>query len=109
VPCYILDLEGTIVFANDATIQLTGFQREIDFKRSFISQLDDEYIDKTIEHIKTVLTGERLQVQIPIRHQNGKNIPVNIVSIPLEIRIGSRDLWLYFGPVRKKYDYPSTL
>jgi diguanylate cyclase (GGDEF)-like protein/PAS domain S-box-containing protein len=86
VPCYILDLEGTIVFANDAMIQLTGFQREIDFKRSFISQLDDEYIDKTIEHINTVLTGERLQVQLPIRHQNGKNLPVNIVSIPLEIR-----------------------
>ena len=86
MPCYILDLEGTVVFANDATIQLTGYQREIDFKRSFLSQLDDEYIDKTIEHIKTVLNGERLQVQIEIRHQNNKNIPVDIVSIPLEIR-----------------------
>ncbi|MDR7239554.1 sensor domain-containing protein [Neobacillus drentensis] len=86
VPCYILDLEGTVVFANDATIQLTGYQREIDFKRSFLSQLDDEYIDKTIEHIKTVLNGERLQVQIEIRHHNKKNIPVDIVSIPLEIR-----------------------
>lgn len=86
VPCFILDLEGTIVFSNDATIQLTGYQREIDFKRSFISQLDDEYIDKTIQHIKTVLTGERLQFQLEIRHQNGNNIPVKIVSIPLEIR-----------------------
>ena len=49
VACFILDLEGTIVFTNDATIQLTGYQLEKDFKRSFISQLDDEYIDKTIE------------------------------------------------------------
>jgi diguanylate cyclase (GGDEF)-like protein/PAS domain S-box-containing protein len=86
VPCFILDLEGTIVFANNATIKLTGYQREIDFKRSFLSQLDDVYIEKTIEHIKTVLNGERLQVQIEIRHQNKQNIPVDIVSIPLEIR-----------------------
>ncbi|MBT2719572.1 bifunctional diguanylate cyclase/phosphodiesterase [Bacillus sp. ISL-46] len=86
VPCYILDLEGTIVFSNDETIQLTGYQRETDFKRSFLSQLDDEYIDKTIEHFKTVLTGERLQFQIEIRHQNGESIPLNIISIPLEIR-----------------------
>jgi diguanylate cyclase (GGDEF)-like protein/PAS domain S-box-containing protein len=86
VACFILDLEGTIVFTNDATIQLTGYQLEKDFKRSFISQLDDEYIDKTIEHIKTVLTGESLQFQISIRHQHGHNIPVTIVSIPLEIR-----------------------
>ncbi|MEH6907076.1 EAL domain-containing protein [Neobacillus drentensis] len=86
VPCFILDLEGTIVFANNETIKLTGFQREIDFKRSFLSQLDDVYIEKTIEHIKTVLNGERLQVQIEIRHQNRQNIPVDIVSIPLEIR-----------------------
>ncbi|MBT2734401.1 PAS domain S-box protein [Bacillus sp. ISL-7] len=86
VPCYILDLEGTIVFSNDETIQLTEYQRETDFKMSFFSQLDDEYIDKTIEHFKTVLTGERLQFQIEIRHQNGESIPVNIILIPLEIR-----------------------
>ncbi|MEH7156047.1 sensor domain-containing protein [Neobacillus drentensis] len=86
VPCFILDLEGTFVFSNDATTALTGYQRERDFKRSFLSQLDDEYIDKTIEHIKNVLTGESLRVQIEIRHQSGKNIPVTITSIPLEIR-----------------------
>ncbi|WP_144550300.1 PAS domain-containing protein [Bacillus sp. X1(2014)] len=68
VPCSILDLEGTIVFSNDAMIQLTGYQREKDFKRSFLSQLDDKYIDKTIEHFQTVLTGESPQFLLEIRH-----------------------------------------
>ena len=86
VPCFILDLEGTIAFSNNSIIELTGYQREKDFKRSFLSQLDDEYIDKTIEHIKTVLTGESLQFQIEVKHQNGKSIPVTIISFPLEIR-----------------------
>ena len=76
VPCFILDLVGTIVFSNDATIQLTGYQREIDFKRSFLSQLDDEYIDKTIEHLDNKNQKSVCRALVAM----GRNLGMNMVA-----------------------------
>ncbi|MEH7416347.1 EAL domain-containing protein [Neobacillus drentensis] len=84
-PSYILDLEGTIVLSNDAAIRLTGYPQATEFKRNFISQLDDEEIDQAINHLKRVLSGEKVQFNISIRHKNGFSIPVQILSIPIEI------------------------
>ena len=85
IPCFILDLEGTIVLSNEAAIRITGYPKESEFKRNIISQLGDDDIDNAIKHLKNVLLGEREQLQISIRHRNGSSIPVQIHSIPLQI------------------------
>src|SRR3954451_23252450 len=84
-PCYIFDLEGTIVLSNEAARRLTGYPRETEFNRNIISQFGDDDIDKAIKHFKNVLLGEQGQFQISIRHKNGSSIPVQIHSIPLKI------------------------
>src|SRR3954451_1661862 len=83
IPCFILDLEGTIVLSNEAAIRITGYLKESEFKRNIISQLGDDDIDNAIKHLKNVLLGEREQLHISIRHKNGSSIPVQIHSIPL--------------------------
>jgi diguanylate cyclase (GGDEF)-like protein/PAS domain S-box-containing protein len=84
-PCYLMDLEGSIVFSNTAIQELTGYERHYNYKRNFVSILVEEEIDKTIAHINAVLKGERLSLQTKLRHRNGHVLNVNILSIPVEV------------------------
>ncbi|MFB3161027.1 bifunctional diguanylate cyclase/phosphodiesterase [Neobacillus sp. 179-J 1A1 HS] len=84
-PCYVMDLEGSIVFSNEAVQELTGCERHPDYQWNFVSFLEEEEIDKTIEHINTVLKGERKSIQTKIRNRNGHVIDVNILSIPVKV------------------------
>ncbi|MDQ0975026.1 PAS domain S-box-containing protein [Neobacillus niacini] len=84
-PCYVMDLEGSIVFSNEAVQGLTGCERHPDYQWNFVSFLEEEEIDKTIEHINTVLKGERKSIQTKIRNRNGHVIDVNILSIPVKV------------------------
>lgn len=84
-PCYIMDLEGSIVFSNEAVQDLTGCERQRDYQRNFVSFLEEEEIGKTIEHINTVLKGERKSIQTKIRNRNGHVIEVTILSIPVKV------------------------
>ncbi|NWQ39594.1 EAL domain-containing protein [Bacillus sp. EB106-08-02-XG196] len=84
-PCYIMDLEGSIVFSNEAIQELTGYSRQSEYQRSFVSFLEEEEIDKTIEHINAVLKGEKKSLQTKIRHRDGYVIDVNILSIPVKV------------------------
>lgn len=107
-PCYILDLEGTIVLSNDAAIRLTGYPRTTKFKRNFISQLDDDYIDQAIHHLKNVLLGEQMRLQLSIRHKNGSRIPVQILSIPLEIGGGIQGILGFMFEESEKMEWISA-
>jgi diguanylate cyclase (GGDEF)-like protein/PAS domain S-box-containing protein len=80
-----MDLEGSIVFSNEAAQQLMGYERNSDYQRNFISILDEEEIDKTIAHINAVLKGERLSHQTKLRHRNGQAMIVKILCIPVEV------------------------
>jgi diguanylate cyclase (GGDEF)-like protein/PAS domain S-box-containing protein len=84
-PCYLMDLEGSIVFSNEAIQELTGYSRQGEYQRSFVSFLEEEEIDKTIEHINAVLKGEQKSLQTKIRHRDGYVIDVNILSIPVKV------------------------
>ncbi|MDM5330180.1 GGDEF and EAL domain-containing protein [Neobacillus sp. CF12] len=84
-PCCVMDLEGSIVFSNEAAQQLMGYEGNSDYQRNFISILDEEEIDKIIAHINAVLKGERLSLQTKLRHRNGYVMKVNIVSIPIKV------------------------
>lgn len=82
-PCYVMDLEGSIVFSNKAVQELTGYERHRDYQRNFFSVLEEDEIGKTIEHINTVLKGERKSLRTKIRNRSGHVIDVNILSIPV--------------------------
>ncbi|MEH7013747.1 EAL domain-containing protein [Neobacillus niacini] len=84
-PCYLIDLEGSIVFSNEAVQELLGYNRHHEYQRNFVSFLEEEEIDKAIEHIKAVLKGDRLSFQTKLRHRNGHVMVVNILSIPVEV------------------------
>ncbi|MDF2788981.1 MAG: gmr [Neobacillus sp.] len=84
-PCYVMDLEGSIVFSNEAVQELTGCERHPDYQWNFVSFLEEEEIDKTIEHINAVLKGERKSIHTKIRNRNGHVIDVNILSIPVKV------------------------
>jgi diguanylate cyclase (GGDEF)-like protein/PAS domain S-box-containing protein len=84
-PCYVMDLEGSIVFSNEAVQELTGCERNRDYQWNFVSFLEEEEIDKTIEHINAVLKGERKSIQTKIRNRNNHVIDVNILSIPVKV------------------------
>jgi diguanylate cyclase (GGDEF)-like protein/PAS domain S-box-containing protein len=84
-PCYVMDLEGSIIFSNEAVQELTGCERHPDYQWNFVAFLEEEEIDKTIEHINTVLKGERKSIQTKIRNRNGHVIDVNILSIPVKV------------------------
>jgi diguanylate cyclase (GGDEF)-like protein/PAS domain S-box-containing protein len=82
-PCYLMDLEGSIVFSNEAIQELTGYKRHDNDQRNFVSIMEEEEIDKTIAHINEVLKGESLSLQTKLRHRNGHVLAVNILSIPV--------------------------
>lgn len=82
-PCYVMDLEGSIVFSNKAVQELTGYERNRDYQRNFFSVLEEDEIGKTIEHINTVLKGERKSLRTKIRNRSSHVIDVNILSIPV--------------------------
>ncbi|MEH7492166.1 sensor domain-containing protein [Neobacillus niacini] len=84
-PCYVMDLEGSIVFSNEAVQELTGCERHPDYQWNFVSFLEEEEIDKTIEHINAVLKGERKSIHTKIRNRNGHVIDVKILSIPVKV------------------------
>jgi diguanylate cyclase (GGDEF)-like protein/PAS domain S-box-containing protein len=84
LPCYLLDLEGNIVFSNKAVQELTGYKRHKEYQRNFISLLNEEGIGKALNHVSMVLNGERRSFQTTIKHRNGTPMVVNIVSIPVE-------------------------
>ncbi|MDQ1000712.1 diguanylate cyclase (GGDEF)-like protein/PAS domain S-box-containing protein [Neobacillus niacini] len=82
-PCYLMDLEGSIVFSNGAVQEITGYERHHDYQRNFVTVIEEEEIYKTIEHINAVLKGEKKSVQTRIRNRNGHVTDVNISSIPV--------------------------
>jgi diguanylate cyclase (GGDEF)-like protein/PAS domain S-box-containing protein len=84
-PCYLMDLEGGIIFSNEAVQELTGYEKHYDFQRNFVTVLEEEEIDKTIEHINAVLKGEKKSLQTKIKNRNGHVIDVQILSIPLMV------------------------
>ncbi|MBY0146226.1 EAL domain-containing protein [Neobacillus niacini] len=84
-PCYLMDLEGSIVFSNEAIHELTGYKRHDNDQRNFISILEEEEIDKTIAHINAVLKGERLSLQTRLKHRNGHALNVTILSLPVKV------------------------
>jgi diguanylate cyclase (GGDEF)-like protein/PAS domain S-box-containing protein len=84
-PCYVMDLEGSIVFSNTAIQELTGYVRHDHDKRNFISILVEEELDSTIAHINAVLKGERLSLHTKLRHRNGQVLNVKVLSIPIEV------------------------
>ena len=85
LPYYIMDLEGSLVFSNEAAQEVTGYTRHPEYQRNFISILAEEEIDRSIEHINAVLKGERLNYQTKLKHRNGNLLEVKIMSIPIEI------------------------
>jgi PAS domain S-box-containing protein len=84
LPCYLLDLEGNIVFSNKAAQELTGYKRHKEYQRNFISLLNEDGIGRTLDHVSMVLNGERKSFQTTIKHRNGTPLVVKIVSIPVE-------------------------
>ncbi|MFJ5759037.1 EAL domain-containing protein [Neobacillus sp. NPDC093182] len=82
-PFYVMDLEGSIVFSNEAVQELTGYERHRNYQRNFVSFIEEEEIDKTIEHINHVLKGEKKSLQTRIRNRNGHVIDVTTLSIPV--------------------------
>lgn len=82
-PCYLMDLEGSIVFSNEAVQELLGYKRNHEYQRNFVSILEEEEIDRSIKHINAVLKGERLRFQTKLKHRNGHTMGVNILSIPV--------------------------
>ncbi|WHY00076.1 EAL domain-containing protein [Neobacillus sp. DY30] len=84
-PCYVMDLEGSIVFLNEAVQELLGYKKHNDSQLNFVSILEDDEIDKTINHFNAVLQGERLSLQTRLRNQNGHVIEVYILSIPVKV------------------------
>jgi PAS domain S-box-containing protein len=80
-----MDLEGTIVFSNEGVQDLTGYMRQYHYQRNFVSFLEEEEIDRAIDHINAVLKGEKLSFQTKLRHQNGSVMMVDILSIPVEV------------------------
>jgi diguanylate cyclase (GGDEF)-like protein/PAS domain S-box-containing protein len=84
-PCYLMDLEGTIVFSNEGVQELTGYMRQYHYQRNFVSILEEEEIDRAIDHINAVLKGEKLSFQTKLRHRNGSVMIVDILSIPVEV------------------------
>ncbi|MFP7297127.1 EAL domain-containing protein [Neobacillus niacini] len=84
-PCYLMDLEGSIVFSNDTVQELTGYMSEYPYQRNFVSILEEDEIDRTIDHIKAVLKGEKLTFQTKLRHRNGTVMFVDILSVPVEV------------------------
>lgn len=85
LPCYLMDVEGSIIFANEAVQELTGYVRNSEYQRNFFSVLEEEEIDKTIEHINAVLKGEKKSLQTKIRHRNGQVLDITILSIPVKV------------------------
>jgi diguanylate cyclase (GGDEF)-like protein/PAS domain S-box-containing protein len=84
-PCYVMDLEGSIVLSNEAAQELTGYQRHHEYQRNFVSILEEEEIVRTIEHINAVLKGEKLRFQTNLKTRNGTRLEVTILSIPVEV------------------------
>ncbi|PAE44562.1 sensor domain-containing protein [Bacillus sp. 7884-1] len=84
-PCYLMDLEGTIVFSNEGVQELTGYMSQYHYQRNFVSILEEEEIDRAIDHINAVLKGEKLSFQTKLRQRNGSVMIVNILSIPVEV------------------------
>lgn len=82
-PFYVMDLEGSIVFSNKAVQELTGYERHHEYQRNFVSFIEEEEIDRTIEHINLVLKGDKKSLQTRIRKRNGHVIDVMILSIPV--------------------------
>jgi diguanylate cyclase (GGDEF)-like protein/PAS domain S-box-containing protein len=78
-----MDLEGSIVFSNEAVQEITGYERHHDYQRNFVTVIQEEEIYKTIEHINAVLKGEKKSLQTRIRNRNGHVTDVNISSIPV--------------------------
>jgi diguanylate cyclase (GGDEF)-like protein/PAS domain S-box-containing protein len=78
-----MDLEGSIVFSNEAVQEITGYERHHDYQRNFVTVIEEEEIYKTIEHINAVLKGEKKSLQTRIRNRNGHVTDVNISSIPV--------------------------
>lgn len=84
-PCFLMDLEGSIVFSNEAVQELTGYNRQQEYQQNFVSFLEEEEIDRTIKHINAVLKGERLSFQTKLRHRSGHVLIVNILSTHVEV------------------------
>ncbi|SDM92447.1 EAL domain-containing protein [Bacillus sp. OK048] len=85
LPCFLMNLEGSLVFSNEAAQEVTGYSRHDEYQRNFVSMLAEEEIGRTIEHINAVLKGDRLSYQTKLKHRNGNLLNVEIQSIPIEI------------------------
>ncbi|MCM3691862.1 sensor domain-containing protein [Neobacillus niacini] len=84
-PCYLMNLEGSIVFSNEGVQELTGYMRQDHYQQNFVSILEEEEIDRAIDHVNAVLKGEKRSLQTKLRHQDGSVMIVNILSIPFEV------------------------
>ncbi|MFC4324212.1 bifunctional diguanylate cyclase/phosphodiesterase [Litchfieldia salsa] len=82
-PCYAMDLEGTFLLFNQSAVDMSGYTSEEATKMSFVSIIDDEYVDTSMNYFNKVLAGNRVKFEMAMRHKNGKKIELSVTSVPL--------------------------
>lgn len=83
--CYAIDLKGNFLQVNDAAINLAGYEREEILQMSFISILQEDYIDKAIHYFTIVLQGNRQTFDISIKNKKGNRVDLTITAVPMTI------------------------
>ncbi len=78
-----LDLRGYFLSVNPAAEKLTGYHAESLLGKSFRTIMDAEEAEKGIAQLEKTLQGESDHFDIRIIHSNGKQIEVNITTLPI--------------------------
>jgi diguanylate cyclase (GGDEF)-like protein/PAS domain S-box-containing protein len=82
--CYALDIKGNFILFNEEAEAVTGYTFAEAMEMNFISMIQEDYIEETIEHFKRVITGERERFETSIlRKGSGERVNLMLTALPI--------------------------
>ena len=82
--CYALDMDGNFVVFNKEAEAVTGYTEEEALEMNFISMIDEDYVEQTIQHFKRVTSGERERFEtVILRKGTGERVNLMLTAVPI--------------------------
>jgi PAS domain S-box-containing protein len=80
---YQVDISGKFIFINESFARTFGYEREELIGKHFSSMLDAETASKVAKMVEDVFSGNNVRSEVPVRHKDGRGIPVSFSATQL--------------------------
>lgn len=103
-PCFVLDLDGYVIFSNSLARRLLVHENMLHPKIHFISMIKEDDTIEALNNFKKVISGEQRIFSLSLKQRNNSYIKVSLIAFPYRVAGGIKGVSGYLLEEYPKFD-----